>query len=88
MAVILSAFAWAAGACSGGGFYLREFISNADMKCEVTAPAYRRRVLERLKALAHFLEGVAQIRQDMEIKVAKLRNCMPAPARPMASRTA
>jgi hypothetical protein len=27
----------------------------------------------------YFIE--AQIRQDMEIKVPKLRNCMPAPAR-------
>jgi glutaredoxin len=39
-------------ALAGGGFYLKEFVTGADMKCEVTAPAYRRRVLERLKALA------------------------------------
>jgi len=39
-------------ALAGGGFYLKEFFTNADMKCEVTAPASRRRVLERLKALA------------------------------------
>jgi hypothetical protein len=39
-------------ALAGGGYYLKEFITNADMKCEVTAPAGRRRVLERLKALA------------------------------------
>jgi len=39
-------------ALAGGGFYLREFVTNADMKCEVTAPERRRRVLERLKALA------------------------------------
>jgi glutaredoxin len=39
-------------ALAGGGYYLREFATNADMRCEVTAPARRRRVLERLKALA------------------------------------
>jgi len=39
-------------ALAGGGYYLREFVTNADMKCEVTAPERRRRVLERLKALA------------------------------------
>jgi len=39
-------------ALAGGGYYLREFATNADMKCEVTAPERRRRILERLKALA------------------------------------
>lgn len=39
-------------ALAGGGFYLKEFVTNADMKCEVTTPARRRRVLERLKVLA------------------------------------
>jgi hypothetical protein len=39
-------------ALAGGGYYLKEFVTNADMKCEVTAPGRRRRVLERLKALA------------------------------------
>lgn len=37
---------------AGGAFYLKEFITNADMKCEVTAPERRRRTLERLKDLA------------------------------------
>ena len=36
----------------GGGYYLKEFATDADMKCEVTAPERRRRVLERLRALA------------------------------------
>jgi hypothetical protein len=39
-------------ALAGGGYYLKEFITNADMKCEITAPERRRRTLERLKALA------------------------------------
>lgn len=39
-------------ALAGGSFYLKEFFTNADMKCEVTAPERRRRILERLKALA------------------------------------
>jgi hypothetical protein len=39
-------------ALAGGGFYLKQFATNADMKCEVTAPERRRRVLERLKELA------------------------------------
>ncbi|OGA60889.1 MAG: hypothetical protein A3G81_24255 [Betaproteobacteria bacterium RIFCSPLOWO2_12_FULL_65_14] len=39
-------------ALAGGGYYLKEFITNADMKCEVTAPERRRRVLERLKRIA------------------------------------
>lgn len=39
-------------ALAGGGYYLKEFITNADMKCETTAPERRRRTLERLKALA------------------------------------
>jgi glutaredoxin len=39
-------------ALAGGGYYLKELVTNADMKCEVTAPERRRRVLERLKALA------------------------------------
>jgi glutaredoxin len=39
-------------ALAGGGYYLKEFVTNADMRCEVTAPERRRRVLERLKALA------------------------------------
>jgi thiol-disulfide isomerase/thioredoxin len=39
-------------ALAGGAYYLKEFLTNADMKCEVTAPERRRRVLERLKAIA------------------------------------
>jgi len=39
-------------ALAGGAFYLKEFMTNADMKCEVTAPERRRRVLARLKDLA------------------------------------
>lgn len=39
-------------ALAGGGYYLREFVTNADMRCEVTASPRRRRTLERLKALA------------------------------------
>jgi hypothetical protein len=39
-------------ALAGGGYYLKEFITNADMKCEVTSSERRRRVLERLKGLA------------------------------------
>lgn len=39
-------------ALGGGGYYLKEFITNADMKCEVTTSERRRRVLERLKLLA------------------------------------
>jgi hypothetical protein len=39
-------------ALAGGGYYLKEFMTNADMKCEVTASERRRRILERLKALA------------------------------------
>jgi hypothetical protein len=39
-------------ALAGGGYYLREFVTNADMKCEVTAAERRRRVLERLKRIA------------------------------------
>jgi len=50
--VALVRVAIGAVALAGGGYYLREFITNADMKCEVTAPERRRRVLERLKALA------------------------------------
>jgi len=39
-------------ALAGGVYYLREFATNADMRCEVTAPQRRRRILERLKGLA------------------------------------
>jgi hypothetical protein len=39
-------------ALAGGGYYLKEFVTNADMKCEVTSSERRRRVLERLKTLA------------------------------------
>ncbi len=39
-------------ALGAGGFYLKEFATNADMKCEVTAPERRRRTLERIKELA------------------------------------
>jgi hypothetical protein len=39
-------------ALAGGAYYVREFVTDADMKCEVTAPPLRRRVLERLKGLA------------------------------------
>jgi len=38
-------------ALAGGAYYLREFVTNADMRCEVTAPERRRRILERLKDL-------------------------------------
>jgi thiol-disulfide isomerase/thioredoxin len=39
-------------ALAGGGYYLKEFFTNADMQCEITAPGRRRRVLERLKGIA------------------------------------
>lgn len=39
-------------ASAAGGYYVKEFVTNADMKCEVTAPERRRRVLERLKRIA------------------------------------
>jgi hypothetical protein len=39
-------------ALAGGGYYLKEFFTNADMQCKVTGPERRRRVLERLKAAA------------------------------------
>jgi glutaredoxin len=39
-------------ALAGGGYYLKEFFTNADMQCKVTAPERRRRVLDRLKQLA------------------------------------
>ena len=39
-------------ALAAGGFYLKEFATDADMKCEVTAPRRHRRVLERLRGLA------------------------------------
>jgi hypothetical protein len=39
-------------ALAGGGYYLREFATNADMKCEVSAGERRRRILERLKQIA------------------------------------
>jgi len=51
-------------ALAGGAYYLRKFATNADMKCEVTAPERRRRVLERLKGLAQerdFLLALAGI---------------------------
>ena len=38
-------------ALAGGAYYLKQFATNADMRCEVTAPESRRRVMERLKAL-------------------------------------
>ena len=38
-------------ALAGGAYYLKQFATNADMRCEVTAPASRRRVMERLKSL-------------------------------------
>jgi glutaredoxin len=50
--VALVRVAIGAVALAGGAYYLREFATNADMKCEVTAPAHRRRVLERLRGLA------------------------------------
>jgi glutaredoxin len=50
--VALVRVAIGAVALTGGAYYLKEFVTNADMKCEVTAPARRRRVLERLRALA------------------------------------
>jgi glutaredoxin len=39
-------------ALAGGAYYVREFVTNADMKCEVSASPRRRRALERLKGLA------------------------------------
>jgi hypothetical protein len=39
-------------AIAGGGYYLREFFTNADMQCEVTSSERRRRVLDRLRQLA------------------------------------
>lgn len=39
-------------ALAGGGYYLREFFLNSEVACKVTAPERRRRVFERLKALA------------------------------------
>ena len=39
-------------ALAAGGFYLKEFATNADMQCAVTAPEHRRRTLERLRQLA------------------------------------
>jgi hypothetical protein len=39
-------------ALAGGAYYLKEFLTNADMKCAVSAPERRRRVLERLKRIA------------------------------------
>lgn len=42
----------AAVALASGGYYLREFFLNPDAVCKVTAPERRRRVFERLKALA------------------------------------
>ena len=39
-------------ALAGGGYYLKEFLTNADMRCAVSAPERRRRVLERLKRIA------------------------------------
>jgi glutaredoxin len=50
--IALVRFAIGVVALVGGSYYLKEFVTNADMKCEVTAPERRRRVLERLKALA------------------------------------
>lgn len=51
-------------ALAGGGYYLKEFLTNADMKCVVTAPERRRRVLERLRQLAQrrdFISALAGI---------------------------
>ena len=39
-------------ALAAGGYYVKEFVTNADMKCEVTAPERRRRTLEHLKRIA------------------------------------
>lgn len=40
-------------ALAGGTYYLRRFAINADMRCEITAPQSRRRVMERLEALVY-----------------------------------
>lgn len=39
-------------ALGGGTYYLREFLRNREPACEVTRPEQRRRILERLRALA------------------------------------
>ncbi len=39
-------------ALGGGFYYLREYFVNPDAACKITAPASRRRVLERLRSLA------------------------------------
>lgn len=39
-------------ALAGGVYYLRQYLSRKDDVCEVTAPAARRKIFERLKALA------------------------------------
>ncbi len=48
-------------ALGGGVYYLREFVTNADMRCEVTAPERRRRILERLKDLTQRREFVVAV---------------------------
>jgi hypothetical protein len=55
--LFVGAVAWVRAAVGlvalGGGFYyLREYWRNPDAVCEITAPAARRRVLERLRGLA------------------------------------
>jgi glutaredoxin len=39
-------------ALAGGAWYLKEFVANPGAACKVTAPEPRRRVIDRLKALA------------------------------------
>ena len=48
-------------ALAGGGYYLKEFFTNADMSCAVTAPESRRRTLERLKRLAQQPRSLAAL---------------------------
>jgi hypothetical protein len=51
-------------ALAGGGYYLKEFVTNADMACEATAHESRRRVFARLRDLASrrdFLAALAGI---------------------------
>lgn len=51
-------------ALGGGGYYLHEYFADPGMVCKVTAPESRRRVFERLRALAgerHFLLALAGI---------------------------
>lgn len=39
-------------ALGGGGYYLHEYFANPEAVCKITAPEARRRVFERLRALA------------------------------------